>query len=310
MASKSRVLIFGATGYVGRHIAKASLNAGHPTFLFVRPDVAFSVDKVRLIMSLKNDGALLCKGSFEDYASLVDAIKKADIVVSALGADNLLDQLKIIDAIKEVGGIKRFLPSEYGMDPDHPRLLETPSPGGKIFKDKREVRRAVEKAGIPYTYVSANCLAGYFLSGLAEFGLFMPPQEQVHIYGDGNTKAVWVMEEDVANYIMHSIEDPRAINSTIYIRPPTNVLSQNEVVSIWESLSGVPLHKIHIKESQWLKDTEEVLDTNLKIAMQHFHPVFYLGVCCDFEVKDEVEASHLYPHVNYKSARAYLQAFL
>ncbi|MCO5577411.1 hypothetical protein L7F22_031243 [Adiantum nelumboides] len=189
MASKSRVLIFGATGYVGRHIARASLNAEHPTFLFVRPDVAFSVDKVRLIMSLKNDGALLRKGSFEDYQSLVDAMKNVEIVISALGADNLLDQLKILDGIKDVGGVKRFLPSEYGVDPDHPRLLESPSPGDGIFKDKREVRRAVEKAGIPYTYVSANCLAGYFLSGLVEFGQFMPPQEQVHIYGDGNTKS-------------------------------------------------------------------------------------------------------------------------
>ncbi|KAI5066989.1 hypothetical protein GOP47_0017517 [Adiantum capillus-veneris] len=306
----SRVLIFGATGYIGRHIAKASLNAGHPTFLFVRPGMALSVEKVRLIMSFKHDGAILLKGSFEDYTSLVDAIKQVDVVISALGSDNILDQLKIIDAIKEVGSIKRFLPSEYGMDVDHPRLLECPSPGGDIFKDKREVRRAAKKAGIPYTFVSANCFAGYFLAGLANIGEFMPPSQEVNIYGDGNAKVVWVKEDDVAAYIIRSIEDPRAIDSTIYIRPPPNILSQNEVVSIWESLSGITLDKAYIEESKWLEDTNGVLDTNHKSAMQHFHLLFYLGVCCDFEVKDEFEASHLYPEVNYTSARSYLQAFL
>ncbi len=34
---KSRVLVIGATGYIGKYITKASAQLGHPTFILVRP---------------------------------------------------------------------------------------------------------------------------------------------------------------------------------------------------------------------------------------------------------------------------------
>lgn len=74
------------------------------------------------------------------------------------------------------------------MDPDHPSLASYPSPSGDVFNYKRQVRRAIENSGIPYTYVSANCFHGYFLSGLAQLGQLMPPSHDVLIYGDGNKK--------------------------------------------------------------------------------------------------------------------------
>lgn len=67
---------------------------------------------------------------------------------------------------------------------------------------------------------------------------------------------VWNNEEDIASYVIHSIEDPRAKNKTIYICPPENVLSLNEVVSIWEEISGTTLQKTYISESKWLEDTK------------------------------------------------------
>ena len=35
--SKSKILIFGGTGYLGTYLVKASASAGHPTFVYVRP---------------------------------------------------------------------------------------------------------------------------------------------------------------------------------------------------------------------------------------------------------------------------------
>jgi len=40
------------------------------------------------------------------YEEIVEAIKKADIVISALAYPQVMDQLKIIEAIKVVGNIK------------------------------------------------------------------------------------------------------------------------------------------------------------------------------------------------------------
>lgn len=82
--------------------------------------------------------------------------------------------------------MQRFLPSEFGMDPD--RMEHAIPPGNELFKHKCIVRRAIEQAHIPYTYVSANCFAGVFLAGLAQLARFMPPTDHVTIYGDGNKK--------------------------------------------------------------------------------------------------------------------------
>ena len=84
--------------------------------------------------------------------------------------------------------MQRFLPSEFGMDPD---LIENAvEPGNVLFIDKRKVRRAIEAAEIPYTYVSSNIFAGYLAGGLAQLGRLMPPHENVVMYGDGNVKGL------------------------------------------------------------------------------------------------------------------------
>lgn len=56
----SRVLIIGATGYIGRHVARASLDLGHPTFLLARESTASSnAEKAQLLESFKASGAII-----------------------------------------------------------------------------------------------------------------------------------------------------------------------------------------------------------------------------------------------------------
>ncbi|CAJ2679686.1 unnamed protein product [Trifolium pratense] len=71
-------------------------------------------------------------------------------------------------------------------DCDRPRLKL-----GNFFN----IRRAIEAEGIPYTYVSSNYFAGYFLPTLAQPGQFAPPppKDKVFIYGDGNPKVIFIM---------------------------------------------------------------------------------------------------------------------
>ena len=61
-------------------------------------------------------------------------------------------------------------------------------PAKSAFNIKVQIRRAVEAAGIPYTYVSANFFAGYFLPSLSQPGATTPPRDKVVILGDGNPK--------------------------------------------------------------------------------------------------------------------------
>ncbi|KAI3779135.1 hypothetical protein L2E82_08669 [Cichorium intybus] len=159
--TKSKILVVGGTGYVGKRIVKASLAQGHPTFVLMRREIGYEVEKLQTLLSFKQQGARLVEGSFSDHQSLVDAVKEVDVVICTMSgvqfrSHNILLQLKLVDAIKEAGNVKRFLPSEFGIDPS--RMKYGVEYGKETFDDKMVIRKAIEDAKIPYTYISANCL--------------------------------------------------------------------------------------------------------------------------------------------------------
>nr|GMD74581.1 isoflavone reductase homolog [Ipomoea batatas] len=255
---KSKVLIVGGTGYIGRRIVKASLAQGHTTHVLLRPQIGLDIDKFQMLLSFKEQGARLVEASFDDHRSLVDAVKEVDVVICTMSgthfrSHNILLQQKLVDAIKEAGNIKSFIPSEFGMDPA--RMGHALEPGRVTFDEKMEIRKAIEEANIPHTYISANCFAGYSCPNLSQLGSVLPPKHKLYIYGDGNAKVVYMDEDDVATYTMKTIDDPRALNKTIYLRPQLpqeNILTQRELVAIWEKLNGKKLEKISLSADEFL----------------------------------------------------------
>ncbi|KAL6501798.1 hypothetical protein OROGR_026931 [Orobanche gracilis] len=312
--AKSRVLVVGGTGYVGRRLVKASLAEGHPTYILRRPEIGLDMDKLQVLMEFKLQGARLIDGSFSDPQSLVEAVKQVDVVVCAMSgvhfrSHNLLLQLKLVDAIKEAGNIKRFLPSEFGVDPA--QMEHALEPGRVTFDEKMIVRKAVEEARIPHTYVSANCFAGYFVGNLSQMDTLLPPKHKVFIYGDGNVKAVFMDEDDIARYAIKSIDDSRTLNKTLYLRPPENILSQRELVGKWEKLTGNTLEKITISKQDFLAQLKGCDDFVMQVGMGHFYNIFYEGCLTNFEIgEDGEEASQLYPEVEYTRVDDYLKRYL
>jgi len=59
MAAKSKILVIGGTGYIGKFIVKASTEAGHPTFVLVREKTVSDPQKSKLIETFKTSGATL-----------------------------------------------------------------------------------------------------------------------------------------------------------------------------------------------------------------------------------------------------------
>ena len=59
-------------------------------------------------------------------------------------------------------------------------------------------------------------------------------------------------EDDIATYTIKTIDDPRTLNKTIYIRPTENILSQRQIVEIWEKLTGKELEKFSISKEDLL----------------------------------------------------------
>ena len=109
--AKSKVLVVGGTGHVGKRIVKACLAQGHTTYVLQRPEIGLDIDKLQMLLSFKEQGAHLVEGSFSDHQSLVDAVKLVDVVICTMSgvhfrSHNILMQLKLVEAIKEAGNIK------------------------------------------------------------------------------------------------------------------------------------------------------------------------------------------------------------
>ncbi|KAL5550860.1 hypothetical protein UlMin_001036 [Ulmus minor] len=311
--AKSKVLVVGGTGYIGKRIVKASLAQGYPTFVLQRREIGLDIDKLQMLLGFKKEGAVLVEASFSDLQSLVNAVKQVDVVICTMSgvhfrSHNLLLQLKLVEAIKEAGNVKRFLPSEFGIDPA--LMGNALEPGRVTFDEKMVVRKAIEEANIPFTYVSANCFAAYFVGNLSQMGTLLPPKDKVSIYGDGNKKVVFMDEDDVATYTMKTIDDHRTLNKTVYLRPPENILTQRQLVQIWENMIGKQLQKITIPAQDFLASIKG-LGYAEQVGVGHFYHIFYEGCLTNFEIGENgEEASQLYPEVKYTRMDQYLKIYL
>ncbi|EAZ11189.1 hypothetical protein OsJ_01038 [Oryza sativa Japonica Group] len=254
----STILVIGGTGIIGRHIVAASLDAGHPTLVLVRPTAASAAvdvdsDKAKLLASLVASGATIVYGDMNDRESLVAAIRQADVVISAVGHRGTVEldgQLKVVEAIKEAGNVKRFVPSEYGCD--------------------------VEQA---------------------EEGTLEPARSII-------------AAKDMSAVAIKAMEDERAANKILYVRPPANKLSLGQLVRLWEKKSGNTLQKRYVSDLQLANQVQEApFPVNFQLAM--VHSTLVAGVC-EQTINPDVgaEATELYPEMDFLTVDSYLDALL
>ncbi|XP_071935431.1 phenylcoumaran benzylic ether reductase POP1-like isoform X1 [Coffea arabica] len=297
MAGKSKILIIGGTGYIGKFIVDTSAKMGHPTFALMRESTLSNPSKSQIVQNFRNSGVTLLYGDIYDHASLVNAIKQVDVVISTVGREQLADQINIIAAIKEAGNVKRFFPSEFGNDADRVHPVQ---PAKTMYDAKVRIRRMVEAEGIPFTYVVNNFFAGYFLRTLSQPGATAPPRDKVVIFGDGNPKAIYCKEEDIAIYTIKAVDDPQTLNKVLYVRPPQNTISLNELVSLWEKKIGKTLERTYISEEQLLRNIQEA-SFPMNAILSILHTAYVKGDHTNFEIDSSfgAEASEHFPDVKY-----------
>jgi len=310
MASeKSKILVVGGTGYLGRHVVAASARLGHPTFALVRDTAASDAARAALLKSFEDAGVTLVKGDLYDRDSLVSAVKLADVVISTVGAPQIADQTRLIDAIKEAGNVKRFIPSEFGLDADRSGAVE---PARSTFiTTKAAVRRAAEAAGVPYTLVWTGYFFGYGLPGIGQVLAQSPPADTAVVLGGGDARVSFVDEGDIGTYTVLAADDPRAANRTLYVKPPANTLSHNELLALWETKTGRAFERVHIPEDAVLKQIQEARTPLDSILLSIWHAVHVRGEH-EFEIDPSsgVDATELYPDVKYTTVDEYLNRLL
>ncbi|ONI31302.1 hypothetical protein PRUPE_1G305100 [Prunus persica] len=308
-AKNGRILIVGATGFIGRFVAEASLDAGQPTYVLIRPG-PLDPSKADIIKSLKDRGAIILHGVISDKALMEKLLREHEIevVISAVGGTTILDQIILVEAIQAVGTIKRFLPSEFGHDVDRADPVE---PGLTMYLEKRQVRRCVEKSGVPYTYICCNSIASWPYFDNKHPSEVLPPLDQFQIYGDGSVKAYFIDGADIGKFTMKTVDDIRTMNKNVHFRPPSNLYDINGLASLWEKKIGRTLPRVTITEDDLLTIAAENRIPE-SIVASFTHDIFIKGCQVNFPVDGphDVEIGTLYPEESFRTLDECFNDFL
>uniref|UniRef100_K7LSY8 NmrA-like domain-containing protein n=2 Tax=Glycine subgen. Soja TaxID=1462606 RepID=K7LSY8_SOYBN len=270
---KSKILVIGATGNLGYDLAEANLKFCHPTFALVG-DSAFSDP-------IKAQELPFSKVRWK----MTEAVRLVDVVICSVSARETLHQKLLIRFIKQVGSIKHHFLKLFELlnlfnnllliNCVPQRFIHLNLDGYNFYAPKVEISRLVEAEGIPYTFISCNFFMRILLPSLAQPGLDAPPRDKVTIFGDGNTKGVFMKESDVAAFTINAVDDPR------------NVCSLNELVEMWEIKIGKKLETLHVSEVELLQKIKGIIISS-----------------------SGVNGTQLYPHLKYTTVSEFLHTLV
>ena len=304
-----RVLVVGATGHLGRHFAPALRARHHQVSILLRPETARTADaeKRAVIDAQVAAGATIVEGSVDDDASLAAACADADVVISALNGEQLFRQPALVAAAAAGGRVRRFFASEWGIDPG------IAAKGDVALIDwKRDLHASLDGAGVPVTYVYTNAFASYWGASLGQLGLSRPPEHEISVYGDGNTKIALVTLTDIAALTARMVEDDRTAGREVAIAFPDNRLSQNDLITLWEGISGRTLTRNFVTAGM-LDDTLAALAAQPDQLMNLIFTQLTKSAWIDGDLattRDGVlEASVLYPDFAYERISSFLTQF-
>ncbi|EIN11596.1 NAD(P)-binding protein [Punctularia strigosozonata HHB-11173 SS5] len=167
----STVAVAGATGNIGIPIVEQLLAANFSVVVLSRSDNPSNLPA----------GVTVRKVDYDSVPSLTAALRGVDAVVSAVSDAALAGQTKLIDAAV-AAGVRRFLPSEFGNDVQHPAVRALPLYAPKIAVEAH-LKKASAESGLTYTLVST----GPFLDWGLQSGFLLGPlkERQAEIFDGG-----------------------------------------------------------------------------------------------------------------------------
>ncbi|KAI1625181.1 isoflavone reductase [Exophiala viscosa] len=213
MSDCKNVLIFGATGLVGRHIIQQILkgkNAFDRIAIFTSSDTVNS--KSEEIAILKDQGVEVLVGNITDENDVKKAYQGVDTVISAVGRNMIEHQVELIRLADQTPNIHRFFPSEYGTDIEH----GPESSGEKPHQRKLKVRASIRSCkNLDYTFLVTGPYADgdpvLYLSpnhGATITGSFDVRTKTAVLLGSGDLKIAFTTMTDVGKLLLAALTYP------------------------------------------------------------------------------------------------------
>jgi nucleoside-diphosphate-sugar epimerase len=234
----SRLLIFGATGTIGKYITEAIL-AAKPAFSHVSIFTSANTvaTKPELLARWKTSGVSLSVvvgdvTSTEDVANAYK-VEKPDTVISALGRGALTTQTKLVELAEASESVKWLFPSEYGTDIEH----NTKSPNEKPHQNKLALRKYIREnvTKLHITYLVTGPYFDMWVNARADpkMGGFDPANKQAYVINDGEGRVGFCTMPDVGKFLVASLRHPdqsfgKALKVQSFVVTPNQVLAEYE----------------------------------------------------------------------------------
>jgi uncharacterized protein YbjT (DUF2867 family) len=211
-----RVLLAGATGYLGQYIAKKLIEREYPTRLIVRnkQKASFDVEKFQIV-----------EAQVTQAETIKRAFKDIDVVISALGITKQKDGLTYMNVDFQANmnlleearkkGVRKFI---YISALNGEKLRNL-----KMCKAKELFVYELQKSGLDYCIVRPN---GFF-SDMTEF-MKMAKKGTVNLFGDGSYKMNPIHGEDLATVCVDAITSD---DKNIEAGGP-EILTHNEIAEL------------------------------------------------------------------------------
>jgi uncharacterized protein YbjT (DUF2867 family) len=247
------ILVVGASGTLGGEICHLLAGQGKAVRALVRETT--SPERVDRLTTL---GAEVIRGDLKDRASLDAACRGARTVVSTASStvsrqagDSIESvdrqgQLNLVEAA-ERAGIEHFVLISFpNVDIEFP-----------LQSAKRVVEDRLRRGRMAYTILQPTCFMEVWLSPALGFD---PAHATARIYGGGHNKVSWISFQDVAQFAVAALENPRAENAVIKLGGP-EALSPLEVVRLAEQVIGKPVAVQHVPEEALLAQFRVATDS-------------------------------------------------
>jgi uncharacterized protein YbjT (DUF2867 family) len=294
------ILLAGPTGNLGPHLIKAFIEKNYQVYALIRPESINNPDKVAPLKAL---GVNLVEGDVNDKGGLEEICQGMDVVVSALGGGQLMQQESLLEASQKTG-VKRFIPSEFGVNP-----YASERGTCDLFDAKHAIQQKIKASGMPYTMIYSNGFMEFWASGLGQLGN-SATTGQVSVFGNGQVKAAMTALPDIARFTAEMIADPEMENKEVSIS--ANIMTQDELIHTWEQLSGATIKRNVVSDEELLntinnaKIPEEMM---IRVFTQLHRSVWIKGDTSK-NVSGIVEATEAYPDIPVTSVEAFFSYML
>jgi len=234
------ILVVGATGLLGGEICRVLTQRGTPVRALVR-----GTSNPDRVAHLKSVGAEQVRGDLKDRPSLDAACRGASAVISTASSTVSRQEGDSIESVDRQGqlsliaaaaaaGVKQFIMISFPS-------VETDCP---LQSAKRAVEERLQLSGMTYTILRPTFFTEVWLSPALGFDA---PNATAQIYGGGQNKISWISFQDVAQFAVSALDNPRAKNAVVELGGP-EALSPLDVVRLAEQVTRKRFAVQHVPE--------------------------------------------------------------